>query len=441
MSDLFDAARDRASCCTTAARFLVPSILGGAKITRAMLNEAMTSAYGGSDADGRWTQRESFEVLEHALALAMRNRSTMRQQFATQDVLQAINLLGRLPTQTVRSEEQIEWQQFSTPLDLAAVALVLAAATPEDVVLEPSAGNGLLVAQLGRVAALQLNEIDPARRARLLATFPDAPVSGHDGAAIASIMASLPRPSLIIMNPPFSRSIGRGVDALAAVRHLQAAIKRVRPNGRVVAIMPDWFSNSARMGEIWAATLDQVSVRTSIRLTDAYGKHGTGVAVRLYVLDKAMGKGTSVTLQRGTVAELLPALDAPERLSLTPLADKAPVTRGGSVSLFRSVRSKPASAPRPYRAPTRNEVAPVTYQVLETPAPLAEQTGVYLPYRPSRIVFDTAGEHPTALVESVAMGSIPAPIPTHVPSLPERTVTERLLYSSQLETIVYAGHA
>ncbi|MCB8828711.1 strawberry notch family protein, partial [Escherichia coli] len=40
-----------------------------------------------------------------------------------------------------------------------------------------------------------------------------------------------------------------------------------------------------------------------------------------------------------------------------------------------------------------------------------------------------------------AMGSIPAPIPVHVPSLPERTVTERLLSSSQLETVVYAGHA
>jgi hypothetical protein len=31
----------------------------------------MSSAYGGLDANSRWTQRESFEVLEHALALAM----------------------------------------------------------------------------------------------------------------------------------------------------------------------------------------------------------------------------------------------------------------------------------------------------------------------------------------------------------------------------------
>jgi hypothetical protein len=441
MSDLFDTAPCRASSFTAAARELVPAVLGEEKITRTLLNAAMTAAFGGSDADGRWTQRESFEVLEHAVALAMRNRSAMRDQLAMGDVLQASALLARLPTQTVRSEEQIEWQQFSTPLDLSTVAVLLASPRGDDIVLEPSAGNGLLVAQLGPVGSLQLNEIDPARRARLAATFQDTTVSGHDGATIASTMASLPRPSVVIMNPPFSRSVGRGDDDLAAVRHLQAAIRRVRPNGRVVAIMPDWFSNSARMGEIWNATLDQVTVRTSIRLTAAYGKHGTSVAVRLYVLDKAAGQSNSVVLQRATVADLNDDLVVPDRLALTSDPAKQATPRGGSVSLFRSVRSKPAAAPRVFRAPSRNEVAPVTYKVLETPAPLAEQTGVYLPYRPSRIVFDAAGEHPTALVESVAMGSIPAPIPVHVPALPERTVSERMLSSSQLETVVYAGHA
>lgn len=108
--------------------------------------------------------------------------------------------------------------------------------------------------------------------------------------------------------------------------------------------------------------------------------------------------------------------------------------------MFRAVKSN-RPAPRAYHAPVRNHVLPVEYAKLETPAPLLDQTGVYLPYRPSRITFDKAGDHPTALVESVAMGSIPAPIPGYVPNLPERTVAERLLSASQLETVVYAGHA
>ncbi|AOW24674.1 MULTISPECIES: strawberry notch family protein [Sphingomonas] len=436
MTDLFDPAPARADHATAAARLLLPAIAGDAKITRAMLNDAMIRAYGGTDADGHWTQRESFEVLEHATALAVCAAGT------TPAVDAAIGLMARLPTQTVRSEEQIDWQQFSTPLDLATITVMLANARADDIVLEPSAGNGLLVAGLPPIAALQLNEIDPARRERLSATFPKASVTGHDGAQIASVMASAERPSLILMNPPFSRSLGRGADALAAVRHLQAAIKRVRPGGRVVAIMPDWFFNSARMGTIWSTTLASVALRTSIRLTHAYGKHGTGVAVRLYVIDKTVGDTTTVTLQRGAVSDLVEALVIPPRQDLIPeAATPAPVKRGGGLSLLRSVRSKPAATPRIFRALARNEVLPVGYQVLETPAPLAEQSGVYLPYRPSRIVFDAAGEHPTALVESIAMGSIPAPIPVHVPSLPERTVTERLLSSSQLETVVYAGHA
>ena len=439
MTDLFDVVRDRARASTSAARSLVPLIAGEMKVTRRDLNVAMVAAYGGTDADGCWTQRDSFEMLEHALALHLVNERPSLQSAA--DIRPALALLDRLPTQTVRSEEQIDWQQFSTPVDVGALAVLLAAAQPEDIVLEPSAGNGLLVAQLPTVAALQLNEVDPARRGRLAATFPQAAISAHDGATLASVMASLARPSLILMNPPFSRSVGRGADALAAVRHLQAALKRLRPGGRLVSIMPDWFANSARMAEIWTTTLAGTTLRTSIRLTDGYGKHGTGVAVRLYVIDKAVGDTTTVTIVRRNVAEALNAIVIPARTPLQPDIAASSGKRGGTVSLFRAMKSRPAAAPRVFRAPSRNEVLPVAYQVLETPAPIAEQVGVYLPYRPSRIVFDAAGEHPTSLVESVAMGSIPAPIPSHIPHLPERTVSERLLSSSQLETVVYAGHA
>jgi DNA-binding GntR family transcriptional regulator len=65
MSDLFEAA---AQAEREAVRLLLPRLRSDEAIQRRHLNDAMTKAFGGSDADGRWTQRASFELLEHALA-------------------------------------------------------------------------------------------------------------------------------------------------------------------------------------------------------------------------------------------------------------------------------------------------------------------------------------------------------------------------------------
>ncbi|RYY11603.1 MAG: methylase, partial [Alphaproteobacteria bacterium] len=311
-------------------------------------------------------------------------------------------------------------QQFSTPVDIAAIAVLMAAIGVDDIVLEPSAGNGLLIVQAPACASLQLNEIDAKRRERLAGIFPDAIVTGHDGAALVSLHARLPRPTVVLMNPPFSRSVGRGEDDLAALRHLQAAIRRVAKGGRVVAIMPDWFAPSARLKAAYEAVLTGCTVRTSLRLEHCYRKHGTDIAVRLYVIDKVAGSTSHTVIQRASVAEFLDAVTIPPRVALAGETTTAvlPVTKP---SLFGAARQAKATVARTYHAPMRNEVVAVGYRTLPTPAPLADQVGCYLPYRPSRIVFDI--------------------IPTHVAHLPERTVTERMLSSSQLETVVYAGHA
>ena len=64
MSDLCDTAAAAERRATT---ILLERLRSSDPITRADLNAAMTEGFGGSDADGRWTQRESFEILEHAL--------------------------------------------------------------------------------------------------------------------------------------------------------------------------------------------------------------------------------------------------------------------------------------------------------------------------------------------------------------------------------------
>lgn len=436
MPDLFETERDAPAI--TAAHMLARQIASGQALTRAQINIAMTSAFGGSDAAGLWTQRESFEVCEHATVLAL--RAEPRDVLTTNDLQDAIALAARLPTQTVRSEEQIALQQFSTPVDLAALAIHLAAPIPEDIVLEPSAGNGLLLAHLPAVAQILLNEVDEHRRERLADAFPAAILSGHDGALIDTALAGHPRPTLVLMNPPFSRSQGRGADPHAAVRHLQAALRSLRGGGRCVAVMPDWFAPSERMREIFERAIEPVSVRQSIRLSHAFDKHGTGIAVRLYVMDKLPGARRPATIARERVADLLPDIAPANRMKIMAelLRAKAPPR---SVSLFSHARRTPQAAPRVFRAPVRNDVLPVAYRSLAEPAPLAEQSGCYLPYRPSRLVFEAAGEHPTPLMESVAMGSIPAPLAGYVPRLPERTVAERLLSAAQLETAIYAGSA
>ena len=90
-------------------------------------------------------------------------------------------------------------------------------------------------------------------------------------------------------------------------------------------------------------------------------------------------------------------------------------------------------------AAVATSILPLAYRPLDAPAPIAEQVGYYLPYRPSRISIPDAVDHTTALVESVAMGSIAAPIPRAVPQLPSGLVANGILSAAQLETLIYAA--
>lgn len=212
----------------------------------------MRELYGEGSANGAWSQRDAFDLLEAALTRHMAGLLS-KPQMLTQ-ISETSALIEALPTHTVRSEEQIRYQQFSTPADLAALSVILAQPLVTDIVLEPSAGHGALVATLPDVSALHLNEIDPRRREKLALLFPEATTTGIDGAMLASHLDAAVQPSLILMNPPFSRSMGRGADEFAAVRHLRAAITRLGKGGRIVAIMPDWFTTSAKLAKIYEDT-------------------------------------------------------------------------------------------------------------------------------------------------------------------------------------------
>ena len=100
-------------------------------INRTNLDAAMFNAFGSTSAQGEWSQRESFEMLEHALTLFL-----IAQPDCSDEQIHSI--VSSLPTHTVRSETQMDYQQFSTPAPLARLMQLAAAITNEDIILEPS---------------------------------------------------------------------------------------------------------------------------------------------------------------------------------------------------------------------------------------------------------------------------------------------------------------
>src|SRR3546814_16285447 len=82
----------------------------------------------------------------------------------------------------------------------------------------------------------------------------------------------------------------------------------------------------------------------------------------------------------------------------TPCAPQPqPISRPSG--LFRGLtrRTRPVCSRAAVTLPTTRAVA---YHRLDAPAPAGEPQGIYLPYRPSRLLIADAREHPSALVES-----------------------------------------
>src|SRR5262249_29016093 len=163
---------------------------------------------------------------------AMRERAASPSRF----LAMLTKLAALIPSHTRRSEESQALQQFSTPIGLGFVAGTAAAITPADVVLEPSAGTGLLAihAELAG-GSLVLNEIAETRADLLDSLFPGDSVTRFDAAHIHDHLDAAIRPSVVLMNPPFSAAAhvdGRGADA--AFRHISSALARLpapRPHG------------------------------------------------------------------------------------------------------------------------------------------------------------------------------------------------------------------
>lgn len=438
----------RSAALFAAANALLPLLETGSPISSTQLRDVMTGAFTRSDAEGAWDWKMAYDACEAAQILLLRRygRALARRNPEPQRMLTALErIAARVPTHTRRSEVGQALQQFSTPLGLAFVAATAAMIEPGDVVLEPSAGTGMLAvhAELMR-ANLVLNELSETR-AELLSKIMDAAVSKHDAASIDDRLPVGHRPTVVLMNPPFSAiaHVDRAMKD-AALRHIASALARLEPGGRLVAITSATYCPE---NGNWRAAFEALQRSGRIVFTAAidgriYRKHGTTIETRLTLIDKVPAEDPAQFVPSAGIApDAATLLQWVEGL-VPPRPPVAPMPSAERAAL----PSRPTDRHRHVVAPSETVIAveadELAYQTVDW-APASERLGdtIYEAYGLQSLVIPGAQPHPTPLVQSASMASVAPPKPSYRPHIPATLVANGTLSDAQLEAIIYAGEA
>lgn len=248
-------------------------------------------AFGGTQAEGAYNRKDAYDAMELAVnkhLLTAAREFNGNQKTAVDAVKYMQNLLELLPTQSVRTQEQQDFQQFSTPPNIAYLAAWAANINAQDCVLEPSAGiGGLAVFAKAWGAEVAVNEIS-GRRLEVLRAMGFDHLFNENAEQIDNILPENISPSVVIMNPPFSSTAGRTKNNKTsnAEKHIDQALMRLQDGGRLVAILGKGMNN-ADYYKYWDKLRKTYSIRANLSIDgNNYKKYGTTWGVQIVVIDK-----------------------------------------------------------------------------------------------------------------------------------------------------------
>lgn len=285
-TDVTEEANDVTKTASEASRiadFVSDKLANGKAITRNELNAYAEEVYGKKLANGEIDIKD----INDAMELGM-NRYILSLK-GDYDVDSLLKLTNLLPTQTNRTEDQIKYQQFSTPPAIAYTATYAANVGDGDIVVEPSAGiGGIAVFAKNDGAKVYVNELDE-RRLSLVKELPFDGFYNENAEQIHNILGDKIHPTVVVMNPPFSSSASRNAkDIHIGAKHVEAALKLLNDGGRLVAITGRGMNMEApAFRKWWDDIKSKYNVRANIGLDGKnYTKYGTSFDIQLIVIDK-----------------------------------------------------------------------------------------------------------------------------------------------------------
>jgi hypothetical protein len=387
---------------------LIERLSAGESFDNPKLREVADRHFNGSRAQGTYTPRDAYDALETAVnRMLLEGKAGELMRMNPIDALTNYlrPLVKQLATQTDRTAEQNELQQFSTPPTLAYLAARVLDPQAADIVLEPSAGTASLAIWPRSIGARVLcNEINPRRRALLIEEL-GFETFAVDAEIIDDLLPADIQPTAVLMNPPFSATGGRVVHhrSLYGAKHIETALRRLQEGGRLVSIVGEGMSfHHSSFSQWWQRIAREYNVRANFHLNGReYGKYGTTFDVQILVIDK-----TGAT----------PGDNWQEQLKN--------ICWGEAESLEeaeRELMQVAARLPLPVSEGEEGE----------------EGETIFVSYEPTKI---KGGQpHPAQIVESTSMAAVLSPDITYRPHLTPQIISEGRLSAIQVERVIYAG--